>query len=49
MLDINAVLMLLERRSPQLAQRFAEERCSSPAIVAAELQRLGIPLAAMDL
>jgi hypothetical protein len=49
MLDINALLMLLERRSPQLDQWFSEERCSFPAIVAAELQRLGITLAAMDL
>ena len=49
MLDTNAVRMLLERRSPQLDQWFAEERSSLAAIVAAELQRLGITLAAMDL
>ena len=38
MLDTNAVRMLLERRSPQLDQWFAEERCSLSAIVAAEIR-----------
>ena len=37
MLDTNAVRVLLERRSPQLDQWFAEERCSLSAIVAAEI------------
>ena len=41
MLDTNAVRVLLERRSPQLDQWFAEERCSLSAIVAAEI-RLGL-------
>ena len=49
MLDTNAVPMLLERRSPQLDQWFAEKRCSLAAMVAAELQQHGITLAAMDL
>ena len=39
--DLVLLLILLERRSPQLDQWFAEERCSFPAMVAAELQRLG--------
>ena len=38
MLDTNAVRLLLERRSPQLDQWFAEERCSLSAIVAAEVR-----------
>ena len=38
MLDTNAVRVLLERRSPQLDQWFAEERCSLSAIVAAEIR-----------
>ena len=38
MLDTNAVRLLLERRSPQLDQWFAEERCSLSAIVAAEIR-----------
>lgn len=38
MLDTNAVRVLLERRSPQLDQWFAEERCSLAAIVAAEIR-----------
>ena len=38
MLDTNAVRFLLERRSPQLDQWFAEERCSLSAIVAAEIR-----------
>ena len=33
----NAVRVLLERRSPQLDQWFAEDRCSVSAIVAAEI------------
>ena len=37
MLDTNTVLVLLERRSPQLDQWFAEDRCSVSAIVAAEI------------
>lgn len=59
MLDTNAVRLLLERRSLQLDQWFAEDRCSLSAIVEpvanvygqwrADLQRLGITLAAMDL
>jgi hypothetical protein len=49
MLDTNAMRMLLERRSSQLDQWFAQERCSLSAILAAKLQRLGITLAAMDL
>ena len=32
MLDTNAVRLLLERRSPQLDQWFAEERCGLSAI-----------------
>ena len=47
MLDTNAVRLLLERRSPQLDQWFAEERCSLSAIVAAEIRfglaRLRLP------
>lgn len=38
MLDTNAVRLLLEGRSPQLDQWFAEERCSLSAIVAAEIR-----------
>lgn len=38
MLDTNSVRMLLERRSSQLDQWFAEERCSLSAIVAAEIR-----------
>ena len=38
MLDTNVVRVLLERRSPQLDQWFAEERCSLSAIVAAEIR-----------
>ena len=38
MLNTNAVRVLLERRSPQLDQWFAEERCSLSAIVAAEIR-----------
>ena len=38
MLDTNAVRVLLERRSPQLDQWFAEDRCSVSAIVAAEIR-----------
>ena len=38
MLDTNVVLVLLERRSPQLDQWFAEERCRISAIVAAEIR-----------
>ena len=38
MLDTNAVRVLLERRSPQLDQWFAEERCSLSAIVAADIR-----------
>ena len=38
MLDTNAVRVLLERRSPQLDQWFAEERCGQLAIVAAEIR-----------
>lgn len=38
MLDTNAVRVLLERRSPQLDQWFAEGRCSLSAIVAAEIR-----------
>jgi len=38
MLDTNAVRALLERRSPQLDQWFAEERCSLSAIVVAEIR-----------
>ena len=38
MLDTNAVRVLLERRSIQLDQWFAEERCSLLAIVAAEIR-----------
>ena len=37
-LDANAVRVLLERRSIQLDQWFAEERCSLLAIVAAEIR-----------
>ena len=37
MLDTNAVRVLLERRSPQLDQWFAEDSCSVSAIVAAEI------------
>ena len=37
MLDTNAVRVLLEHRTPQLDQWFAEERCSLSAIVAAEI------------
>ena len=38
MLDTDAVRVLLERRSPQLDQWFAEDRCSVSAIVAAEIR-----------
>ena len=38
MLDTNAIRVLLERRSPQLDQWFAEDRCSVSAIVAAEIR-----------
>ena len=38
MLDTNAVRVLLGRRSPQLDQWFAEDRCSVSAIVAAEIR-----------
>ncbi len=38
MLDTNSVRMLLERRSPQLDQWFAQERCSLSAILAAEIR-----------
>ena len=38
MLDTNAVRVLLENRSPQLDQWFAEDRCSVSAIVAAEIR-----------
>lgn len=38
MLDINAVLALLDGRSPRLDGRFAEQRCCLSAIVAAEIQ-----------
>ena len=38
MLDTNAVRVLLERRSPQLDQWFAEDLCSVSAIVAAEIR-----------
>ena len=47
MLDTNAVRFLLERRSPQLDQWFAEERCSLSAIVAAEI-RVGLARQALS-
>ena len=47
MLDTNAVRFLLERRSPQLDQWFAEERCSLSAIVAAEI-RFGLARQALS-
>ena len=47
MLDTNAVRFLLERRSPQLDQWFAEERCSLSAIVAAEM-RFGLARQALS-
>ena len=47
MLDTNAVRVLLERRSPQLDQWFAEERCSLSAIVAAEI-RFGLARQALS-
>ena len=47
MLDANAVRFLLERRSPQLDQWFAEERCSLSAIVAAEI-RFGLARQALS-
>ena len=47
MLDANAVRVLLERRSPQLDQWFAEERCSLSAIVAAEI-RFGLARQALS-
>ena len=37
-LDTNAVRVLLERRSPQLDQWFAEDCCSVSAVVAAEIR-----------
>ena len=42
MLDTNAVRLQLERRSPQLDQWFAEERCGLSAIVAAEIRFSGV-------
>jgi hypothetical protein len=47
MTDTNTVPMLLERRSPQLDQWFLEKCSSLAAMVAAQMQRLGITLAAM--
>ena len=47
MLDTNAVRFLLERRSPQLDQWFAEERCSLSAILAAEI-RFGLARQALS-
>ena len=38
MLDNNAIRVYEERRSPQLDQWFAEERCSLSAIVSAEIR-----------